>query len=87
MFLENDFQEIRILLQRACDQCLLTKKHCEKCSVERLLGVVNSMEKGINKPSYLVSTEELAALTDPGSLEYGLTAKKWTNILGNNEGA
>jgi len=45
------------------------------------------MEKGINKPSYLVPTEELAALTNPGSLEYGLTAKKWTNILGNNEGA
>ncbi|MFZ5648974.1 MAG: hypothetical protein ACOY30_15290 [Bacillota bacterium] len=84
MFLDSDFNEIRQLLLRACDQCLLTRKHCGSCNVERLLGSMEGIELSSHKPGYLVSAEELDILTDPGSPAYKEVAGKWRNMVKKN---
>ena len=83
MFLDSDFDQIRTLLQRACDQCLLTRKHCQSCDVDRLHGIIEGIERG-SKPSYLVSAEELAALINPTSPERSVVAEKWNKIITGN---
>lgn len=81
MLMDRDFDEIKVHLERACNQCLLTKKHCEKCNVERLLGIIESIDQNRYKPSYFISIEELAVLTNPGSPEYRPVVEKWKNLI------
>ncbi|MFZ5631457.1 MAG: hypothetical protein ACOY40_01280 [Bacillota bacterium] len=81
MFSDRDLHEIRLQLERACDQCLLTRGHCEKCNVRRLLGIISGVERGGQKPSYFIPGEELAVLTNPGSPEYGAVVEKWKIIV------
>lgn len=81
VFMDSDFDEIRVLLQRACDQCLLTRKHCENCNVDRLHGIIEGIEKGGQLPSYLVPTDELAVLTDPVSPQHITVSEKWRRII------
>lgn len=85
MFQDSDFDEIKSHLVRACDQCLLTKKHCQKCNVERLLGIIESIDQNRYKPSYIISTEELAVLTNPGSSEYLTVVEKWKSLIIQND--
>lgn len=84
VFLDSDFNEIRQLLLRACDQCLLTRSHCSSCNVERLLGSMESIEFGSRKPGYMVTVEELDVLTDPSSPAYAEVAEKWRNMVKRN---
>lgn len=84
VFLDSDFNEIRQLLLRACDQCLLTRSHCGSCNVERLLGSMKSIELGSRKPSYMVAAGELDVLTDPASPAYAEVAQKWRNMVKRN---
>lgn len=84
MFMDRDFDEIKVLLQRACDQCLLTRKHCNGCNVDRLHGIIEGIEKGSQMPSYLVPTEELAVLTDPVSPQHVNVSEKWRRIINSN---
>lgn len=84
VFLDSDFNEIRQLLLRACDQCLLTRSHCGSCNVERLLGSMENLEPRSPKPSYLVAAEELDVLTDPASPAYTEVAKKWRSMVRSN---
>lgn len=81
MFHDSDLNEIKIHLERACDQCLLTRRHCKACNVERLLGIIESIEQNGYKPVYLISAEELGVLTSPGSPEYPGMAEKWKDIV------
>ncbi|MFZ5642620.1 MAG: hypothetical protein ACOY46_03380 [Bacillota bacterium] len=85
MFLDSDFDQIKTLLQRACDQCLLTRKHCQSCDVDRLHGIIEGIERG-SKPSYLVSGEELATLLSPTSPNRTVVAEKWNKIIAGNGG-
>ncbi len=84
MFYDSDFNEIKTHLERACDQCLLTRQHCRTCNVERLLGIIESIEQNGYKPVYLISAEELAVLTAPGSPGYPDLAAKWQGIIKNH---
>ncbi|MCL6610485.1 MAG: hypothetical protein K6T66_02970 [Peptococcaceae bacterium] len=84
MLMDSDFEEIKIHLKRACDQCLLTKRHCEACNVDRLLGIIESIEQNCYKPTYLISLEDLAALTRPGSPDHPVVVEKWKNIIHQN---
>ncbi|MCL6478415.1 MAG: hypothetical protein K6T65_08355 [Peptococcaceae bacterium] len=86
MLMDSDFDEIRRHLERACDLCLLTKLHCEKCNVERLLGIINSLDQNQHQPSYFVPAEELAVLTNPGSPEYRKVLEKWKDIINHRKG-
>lgn len=81
MFFDSDFDEIKIHLERACDQCLLTRQHCGACNVERLLGIIDNLEQNGYKPMYLITSEELAVLTSPGLPEYPALAEKWKGII------
>lgn len=81
MFLESDFDVIRSHLERACDQCLLTKKHCQGCNVDRLIGIMEGVESNRMKPNHIISEEELAVLTNPGSPQYMPVAEKWRGII------
>ncbi|HBV97492.1 MAG: hypothetical protein JL50_08035 [Peptococcaceae bacterium BICA1-7] len=81
MFMDSDFDQIGRLLQRACEQCLLTRKHCENCNVSRLHGIIEGLGKGGQMPSYLVPTDELAVLTDPVSPQHITVSEKWRGII------
>lgn len=81
VYLDVDFYEIRTHLERACDQCLLTKRHCQTCNVERLLGVIESIDRNDFNPTYLISFGDLAVLTNPDSPEYRSMAEKWKGII------
>lgn len=85
MFKDSDYEEIRALLHRACDHCLLTRKHCESCNVDRLHGIVEVLENESLKPSYLVPMEEMNILTNPASPEYIAISKKWKEIIAKEE--
>lgn len=84
MLMDRDFDEIRVHLLRACDQCLLTKRHCEKCNVERLLGIIESIDQNRFTQSYFIPADELAVLTNPGSPEYRPMVEKWKSIINQN---
>ncbi|MFZ5631975.1 MAG: hypothetical protein ACOY40_03945 [Bacillota bacterium] len=86
MLMDSDFDEIRTHLERACDLCLLTKLHCGKCNVERLLGIINNFDQNRHRPSYFIPAEELAVLTNPGSPEYRQVLEKWQDIVNQNKG-
>lgn len=58
----DDFEEISRLLVRSCDNCLLTRKHCKSCRVEKLFGVINQFSRSKASEVFLVPAEELAIL-------------------------
>ncbi len=52
--------------------------------MERLLGIIENIEQNLYKPTYLISLEDLAVLTNPGSPEYPAVVEKWKNIISQN---
>ena len=41
----NDFEEINRLLENCCDSCLLTRKHCAKCRIEKIMDILSQFKQ------------------------------------------
>ncbi|MCL6560257.1 MAG: hypothetical protein K6U74_15980, partial [Firmicutes bacterium] len=63
----DDFEEIRTLLERSCDNCLLTRKHCKTCRIEKLFGVINQFKMSKANEILLVPADELKTLLNLAS--------------------
>ena len=63
----DDFEEISRLLERSCDNCLLTRKHCKSCRVEKLFGIINQFSRSKTTEVFLVPADELAVLVSLAS--------------------
>ncbi|MCL6639011.1 MAG: hypothetical protein K6T80_04920 [Firmicutes bacterium] len=84
----DDFDEIRRLLEKSCDNCLLTRLHCKTCRIEKLFGVINQFSRSKATEVFLVPAEEMETLTGlaagaakPGQKEYEVVVK-WRAALG-----
>lgn len=60
----DDFEEISRLLERSCDNCLLTRKHCKSCRVEKLFGIINQFSRSKATEVFLVPAGELTVLLE-----------------------
>ncbi len=56
----NDFHEIDRLLERCCDNCLLTSMHCASCRIEKLRGITGQLSK--SAAYELINIEDLKIL-------------------------
>ncbi|NLI11767.1 hypothetical protein [Pelotomaculum propionicicum] len=56
----NDFYEIDRLLERCCDNCLLTRMHCPSCRIEKLRGITGHLSK--SAAYELINLEDLKTL-------------------------
>lgn len=72
------------LLEKSCDQCLLTSKHCAKCRIDKLRKVLGQFESG-NSEIMLISTDELKVLLslagETGSGREIEVVAKWRRIV------
>lgn len=57
---QDDFEEINRLLERCCDNCLLTRFHCATCRIEKLRGIIGKISQ--SGAFELVGIEELKVL-------------------------
>ncbi len=57
---QDDFEEIRHLLERCCDNCLLTRRHCLTCRIDKLRGIISQLTKSAEYE--LINKEELKVL-------------------------
>jgi hypothetical protein len=58
----NDFEEINRLLEKSCDQCLLTRRHCLGCRIDKLRGVVSQFSQAGPFEIMLINVDELKVL-------------------------
>lgn len=56
----TDFEEINRLLENCCDSCLLTRKHCAKCRIEKIMDILSRLSK--SSAYELISLEDLKIL-------------------------
>jgi len=84
----EDFEEIKTLLEKSCDNCLLTRRHCVTCRIEKLRGVVGQFSKSGPYEILLINVNELKVLLNlagesnkSGGSENEVI-NKWRLILG-----
>jgi len=84
----EDFEEIKRLLEKSCDNCLLTRRHCVSCRIEKLRGVVGQFSKSGPYEIILINVNELKVLLNlagesnkAGGSENEVI-DKWRRILG-----
>jgi hypothetical protein len=56
----TDFEEINRLLEKCCDSCLLTRKHCSSCRIEKIMDILSRLSK--SSAYELISLEDLKIL-------------------------
>lgn len=81
----EDFEEIMLLLEKSCDQCLLTQKHCVNCRIEKLRKVIGQFDAASNE-IMLIRIDELRILLNLASegssaREYEVLSK-WRRAVG-----
>lgn len=80
----EDFEEIVLLLEKSCDQCLLTFRHCANCRIDRLRKLLGQLDSQSNN-LLLISVEELRVLLylarDSGNSGEAAVVNKWRQII------
>lgn len=83
----NDFEEIKSLLEKSCDNCLLTRRHCIGCRIEKLRRIIGQFSKSGAYEILLINVDELNVLVKlaaesnragSGELE---VVEKWRRIV------
>lgn len=88
----DDFQEINRLLEKSCDQCLLTRRHCADCRIEKLRMVVGKLSVSRPREIVLIEVDELKVLLDlagekaRGAAEENGVFAKWRRIVERTDG-
>jgi len=88
----DDFQEINRLLEKSCDQCLLTRRHCADCRIEKLRMVVGKLSVSRPLEIILIELDELKVLLDlagetgKGAAEENEVFAKWRRIVERTDG-
>lgn len=84
----DDFEEIKRLLEKSCDNCLLTRRHCINCRIEKLRGIVGQFSKSGAYEIVLINVEELRVLLNlagesikDGDSQHEVV-EKWRRIVG-----
>jgi len=62
----TDFEEINRLLENCCDSCLLTRKHCANCRIEKIMDILRRLSK--SSAYELISLEDLKILLNLASI-------------------
>lgn len=84
----DDFEEIKRLLEKSCDNCLLTRRHCVNCRIDKLRGIVGQFSKPGAYEIILINVEELkvllslageSSIAGDSRLE---VVEKWRHIVG-----
>jgi len=89
----DDFKKIEALLDKSCDQCLLTRKHCSNCRIDKLRGIFNQFKQpGIHKV-FLININDLSILldlaeesTNAGARKHDVVVK-WRRAIGEDKAA
>lgn len=80
----EDFGEIMLLLEKSCDQCLLTFRHCANCRIDKLRKLLGQLDSQSNN-LLLVSVEEMRVLLslarDSGNSGETEIVNKWRQII------
>lgn len=58
----DDFEEIKRLLEKCCDNCLLTRMHCTGCRIDKLRSIVGEFSKTKPFEVILMNVEDLKVL-------------------------
>ncbi|MCL6634824.1 MAG: hypothetical protein K6T29_03515 [Peptococcaceae bacterium] len=58
----DDFEEINRLLEKSCDHCLLTRRHCPGCRIEKLRKIVAQFSRPDQGEIILIELSELKVL-------------------------
>lgn len=80
----TDFEEINRLLENCCDSCLLTRKHCAKCRIEKIMDIISRLSK--SSAYELISLEDLRILLKLAGISNKATenelavVEKWKHI-------
>lgn len=88
----DDFQEISRLLEKSCDQCLLTRRHCADCRIEKLRTVVGRFSVSGSREIVLIEVDELKVLLDlagetaKGAAEENDVFVKWRRVVERTDG-
>ena len=81
----DDFVEIKLLLEKSCDNCMLTKKHCASCRIDKLRGIVGQFSQRGAYEIVLINVEELKVLLnlagDAGVSPDHEVVAKWRGIV------
>lgn len=84
----DDFEEINRMLEKSCDNCLLTRRHCTNCRIEKLRSVVGQFSKSGPYEIILINVEELHVLLKLAGKSNMTTSsehevlQKWQRVLG-----
>ncbi len=80
----TDFEEINRLLENCCDSCLLTRKHCAKCRIEKIMDIISRLSK--SSAYELISLGDLRILLKLAGISNKATenelavVEKWKHI-------
>lgn len=86
----DDFYEIDRLLERCCDNCLLTRMHCTSCRIEKLRGITGYLSK--SAAYELINLEDLKILlklvnpNEADERDREVIAKWWRVVQGDSGG-
>lgn len=86
----DDFHEIDRLLERCCDNCLLTRMHCASCRIEKLRGITGHLSK--SAAYELINVEDLKILlklagdSNKADEREREVIEKWRQVVQENPG-
>lgn len=58
----DDFKEIERLLDKSCDNCLLTRKHCISCRIDKIRGFLGEFSERGSYEIALIKVDDLRTL-------------------------
>jgi len=68
----DDLKKLEALLDKSCDQCLLTRKHCPTCRIDKLRGIFDQFKQPGVHEVFLININDLSIMLS--------LAEKSTNI-------